>query len=1013
MENGRNAESVGDISNIIRSILDLSCTLTQIGDRKAIMDRVCQAAVEMLNVDHSGIVEFDDDERKGRVTAEYPAKFGAVDGRDIFLTGIPAEERLIRNRDILHYPALKAARLEWGDLYEILIGFGIQSILIVPIVNNDRVVGSLSLDLTNHERGFTETEILLCQLLASLASNTLDMARSAESSDKRVATLGAAAMKLGQLDGANPEARIVNLARDLTNGADASVYLWFSDTRVLSRSAETPGANSWPEHLTVVATPEAVHHTGQGIDRVAIRLIASHLPFILISGESPQRTAVLGVLIGDAANPEGVLIVESRPEAHFTRDQVDSLRIFGQYAGNSLIGARGTRKVRFFKELSERTLGEEDAKEAVRIFVESASRYFPVEICRVVLWDGPGRLWIDQVHVRARQPSPQTSGTDTFAALRTLLNLELQSVECREADPQYGPLLKSLSTEAVLSMPVRWALLQRVRINDGIAGWFILATTKADPVEFRYGDTRRTVLEIASRISLRLSRLRMRDLFERRSKLLTKLQDLSGELLEGMALAELQREIVRLSVGILSGEAGVLLEVLPNQGLLRVVNAWPANFMGENKSLPLREPALTVLKKGRSTQVDTASIVISPALGQFLTQYQVLAIAPLKIAGPDFNSLLIVAFASHRELHPEAELYVLDSFCARASSALSHATLSELVPADGGKQRTLTHVRILYELAKFALAEPNKKLVLRAVLTGVTAFYGMRINRAAILLVKPSREQPELVGEDAVGSLQLEEAEADWENFHKSGLTTFQTYLDSLRRGLIHDNELAQSIGSLRTVLRPGTFERFSRVLAGKRAHLLSGNSLPDAIGSHLQPGTAPVAVIPLVTSSGTVEGVLLADNKHTRVSIDDIELELLSEFGQIAAEAIEKWRGGRRSTDWQMPTPTADATPRQILAEMLDSLKALVPYSAVAVLLTDEKHRPRDLVVTGMERPQDPMTWMRPDGYSRQVIETGRSVFLDNRRALADRVNQNVSVESFRPQFAFPSLTTGGAYLV
>jgi len=230
VENGRNAESVGDISNIIRSILDLSCTLTQIGDRKAIMDRVCQAAVEMLNVDHSGIVEFDDDERKGRVTAEYPAKFGAVDGRDIFLTGIPAEERLIRNRDILHYPALKAARLEWGDLYEILIGFGIQSILIVPIVNNDRVVGSLSLDLTNHERGFTETEILLCQLLASLASNTLDMARSAESSDKRVATLGAAAMKLGQLDGANPEARIVNLARDLTNGADASVYLWFSDT---------------------------------------------------------------------------------------------------------------------------------------------------------------------------------------------------------------------------------------------------------------------------------------------------------------------------------------------------------------------------------------------------------------------------------------------------------------------------------------------------------------------------------------------------------------------------------------------------------------------------------------------------------------------------------------------------------------------------------------------------------------------------------------------------------------
>ena len=251
--------------------------------------------------------------------------------------------------------------------------------------------------------------------------------------------------------------------------------------------------------------------------------------------------------------------------------------------------------------------------------------------------------------------------------------------------------------------------------------------------------------------------------------------------------------------------------------------------------------------------------------------------------------------------------------------------------------------------------------------------------------------------------LEKETAEADWNSFHQSGLATFRAYLDSLRRGIMHDNELSRSIASLRTVFHANGFGEFSRLLARKRAELLAGSRLPETIVTHFQPGDAPVAVIPLVTSSGALEGVLLADNKFTLAAIDDVELELLSGFGQIAAEAIGRWRRQSQIADWGTPAPVADATPGQILEEMLSKLNERAPYSGAAVLLTDEKQRPRDLFVKGMERPADPKTWMRPNGYSPQVIDTGRYVFLNNRAALAERVNPNVPVEYFPSSACLP----------
>jgi PAS domain S-box-containing protein len=141
-----------------------------------VLDLTCQAAVELLGADHSGLVLFDEDGEYGTVMGEYPPDLNTR-GERIPVQGIPAEEKVALHSEIVHIPAVDEYKAGLGPVIEILRRFDIRSILILPIVYRGRVLGSFSLDAIGEARTFTQEEIEFCRVFADNVAVVLENAR--------------------------------------------------------------------------------------------------------------------------------------------------------------------------------------------------------------------------------------------------------------------------------------------------------------------------------------------------------------------------------------------------------------------------------------------------------------------------------------------------------------------------------------------------------------------------------------------------------------------------------------------------------------------------------------------------------------------------------------------------------------------------------------------------------------------------------------------------------------------
>lgn len=151
------------------------------------LQAVCEAAVKLMNVDHSGLVMFDSERKLGTVIAEYPTRLDPAIGMTVPVSGVPPAEALVKDgtpvviNDVENDSSLAATR-------EILLKLGIKSIVIVPITLDGKVVGSFSFDSIKTKRQFESSDIEKCRSLAEFASlavkgaqelNTLEPLRQA------------------------------------------------------------------------------------------------------------------------------------------------------------------------------------------------------------------------------------------------------------------------------------------------------------------------------------------------------------------------------------------------------------------------------------------------------------------------------------------------------------------------------------------------------------------------------------------------------------------------------------------------------------------------------------------------------------------------------------------------------------------------------------------------------------------------------------------------------------------
>jgi GAF domain-containing protein len=136
---------------------------------------ICRHACDMIGMDHSGFVRFDNLNQTGEVVAQFPHKAGLI-GRRIQLTGVAAEEQLLTSDEpLVIEDVLGSTKL--GKVKDILLEFDIRSLCIVKVNFHGIVIGSFSLDSIGKRREFTSEEITLCKSFSELASKTIESAQ--------------------------------------------------------------------------------------------------------------------------------------------------------------------------------------------------------------------------------------------------------------------------------------------------------------------------------------------------------------------------------------------------------------------------------------------------------------------------------------------------------------------------------------------------------------------------------------------------------------------------------------------------------------------------------------------------------------------------------------------------------------------------------------------------------------------------------------------------------------------
>jgi serine phosphatase RsbU (regulator of sigma subunit) len=178
----QSAETLINLQKLL-ALLDPSLHLGEM------LTNVARQLVEMFEVDHSGVLFFGYDDIEGEVVAEYPAQ-GAL-GLKLSLFDYPlvdqlkVEQKPIPVLDAQHDPIMGNVRLTMQVL-------GIKSILIIPLVVKDRLIGGLGLDVIHESRCFSQDELELCEVIGKQIAVAVDYARTlaaVEESQRQAQTL--------------------------------------------------------------------------------------------------------------------------------------------------------------------------------------------------------------------------------------------------------------------------------------------------------------------------------------------------------------------------------------------------------------------------------------------------------------------------------------------------------------------------------------------------------------------------------------------------------------------------------------------------------------------------------------------------------------------------------------------------------------------------------------------------------------------------------------------------------
>jgi GAF domain-containing protein len=141
--------------DVMRSLYEITKAVSSALDSEEVLSRAAQSLVEMLPIDHVGVVLFDDSKVNGRVVAEFPDN-GMVD------TQIPTVDALYNALDSTQKP-VAISRVEDADQFGLdpatLESLGLRSVAYIPMFVLNDLAGTVSLDVYFEKHEFTAEEL--------------------------------------------------------------------------------------------------------------------------------------------------------------------------------------------------------------------------------------------------------------------------------------------------------------------------------------------------------------------------------------------------------------------------------------------------------------------------------------------------------------------------------------------------------------------------------------------------------------------------------------------------------------------------------------------------------------------------------------------------------------------------------------------------------------------------------------------------------------------------------------
>lgn len=346
----------------LAAIQEVSRVITSLVEPEAVLQAACKAVVELFAVDHSGLVHFAENYEQGHVVAEYPDS--GAKGLRILVRGVPAEERLINAQEPIVLTDIAQAEA-LGDVREVLLGLGIRSILVVPVVSKGRVLASFSLDVTRQPRSFTLEEVELCKIFAAQVAAALENAELFAAAQRRATQLEklrhSSLAITSQLDRNKLLKVIIEQAVAFLSATGGCIYEYDAE-RALLRAVADYGLPADLQGHTLAM--------GEGM---AGKLVQTKQPFMSVEDyeQWPGKAsvyagkvsfgAVIDVLLQWQERIVGVLCINDTVGRKFTESDARLLQLFADQAAIALNNAKLVAQLAEQKDLQARLIASAPA----------------------------------------------------------------------------------------------------------------------------------------------------------------------------------------------------------------------------------------------------------------------------------------------------------------------------------------------------------------------------------------------------------------------------------------------------------------------------------------------------------------------------------------------------------------------------------------------------------------------------------------------------------------------------